>query len=104
MAYDLVWEDNGVYWKYSGNVTGQEIIDASTSIYGDVRFITLKYKFVDFIDVEMIDSIGIGVIVAAYNTMNKEENVLKCVNLNDNIYTHFKFLRLDRHIFIEKRT
>jgi len=51
MAYDLVWEDNGVYWKYTGNVAGDEIIDASTSIYGDARFITLKYKFVDFIDV-----------------------------------------------------
>jgi hypothetical protein len=52
MAYDLVWEDNGVYWKYSGNVTGKEIIDASTTIYGDARFITLKYKFADFTDVE----------------------------------------------------
>ena len=52
MAYELVWEDNGVYWKYSGNVAGTEIIDASTSIYGDARFITLKYKFVDFFDVD----------------------------------------------------
>ena len=51
MAYELVWEDNGVYWKYSGNVSGNEIIDASTSIYGDARFIALKYKFVDFLDV-----------------------------------------------------
>ena len=52
MAYELIWEDNGVYWKYSGNVEGNEIIDASTSIYGDARFITLKYKFVDFFDVK----------------------------------------------------
>jgi len=51
MAYELVWEDNGVYWKYSGDVAGDEIIDASTSIYGDARFITLKYKFADFVDV-----------------------------------------------------
>ena len=51
MAYELAWEDNGVYWKYSGNVSGNEIIDASTSIYGDARFIALKYKFVDFLDV-----------------------------------------------------
>jgi len=52
MAYDLVWENNGVYWKYIGDVVGNEIIEASTSIYGDARFITLKYKFVDFFDVE----------------------------------------------------
>ncbi len=50
MAYELAWEDNGVYWKYSGKVVGNEIVDASTSIYGDPRFSTLKYKFVDFLN------------------------------------------------------
>ena len=55
MAYELSWEDNGVYWKYSGKVDGSEIIDASTSIYGDPRFISLKYKFVDFSEVESVD-------------------------------------------------
>ena len=54
MAYELEWEENGVYWKYSGKVTGSEIIEASTSIYGDERFIDLKYKFVDFFDVESV--------------------------------------------------
>ena len=55
MAYDLIWEDNGVYWKYSGRVVGKELVDASTSIYGDARFIHLKYKFVDFYDVESVE-------------------------------------------------
>ena len=55
MAYELVWEPNGVYWKYSGKVAGDEIVEASTCIYGDPRFITLKYKFVDFLDVEAFD-------------------------------------------------
>ena len=54
MAYELIWEPNGVYWKYSGTVAGDEIIEASTSIYGDPRFSTLKYKLVDFLDVESI--------------------------------------------------
>lgn len=55
MAYELVWETNGVYWKYSGIVPGDEIVYASTSIYGDPRFSSLKYKFVDFLDVESLD-------------------------------------------------
>ena len=55
MAYELAWEVNGVYWKYSGIVAGDEIVDASTSIYGDPRFITLKYKFVDFLDAESVE-------------------------------------------------
>ena len=54
MAFYLEWEGNGVYWKYSEKVTGTEIVEASTSIYGDERFDMLKYKFVDFLDVETI--------------------------------------------------
>ena len=55
MAYELIWEDNGVYWKYTGKVVGQELIEASTSIYGDERFVDLKYKFVDFYDADSIE-------------------------------------------------
>jgi hypothetical protein len=55
MAYELTWEDNGVYWKYTGKVVGQELIEASTSIYGDERFVDLKYKFVDFYDADSIE-------------------------------------------------
>jgi len=55
MAYKLAWEANGVYWKYSGNISGQEIIDASTEIYGDPRFDELKYKLADFSDADTVD-------------------------------------------------
>lgn len=72
MAYDLVWEDNGVFWKYSGNVTGDEIIDASTSIYGDARFITLKYKFADFVDVVNIEIDESQLALIAYQHLAAE--------------------------------
>lgn len=55
MPNKLVWEPAGVYWKYYGNVSGKEIIDASTSVYGDPRFDNIHYKLVDFLDVESID-------------------------------------------------
>ena len=54
MAYQLTWEPNGVYWKYTGNVTGEEIVEASTTIYSDPRFDNLRYKLVDFLDAENI--------------------------------------------------
>ena len=55
MSYKLIWQNGGVYWKYTGNVSGQEIIEATTVIYGDSRFDNLKYKLVDFIDIERLD-------------------------------------------------
>lgn len=54
MPYQLVWEPRGVFWRYSGDVTGAEIIEASSLIYGDSRFDNLKYKLVDFLDIKSI--------------------------------------------------
>ena len=72
MAYELAWELNGVYWKYSGKVVGNEIVDASTSIYGDARFITLKYKFIDFFDVETVDIDKTQLALIAYQHLAAE--------------------------------
>ena len=54
MPYKLVWEEKGVYWKYNGKVTGEEILEASSKIYGDSRFDEIDYKYVDFSDAEEI--------------------------------------------------
>ncbi|MEJ2142117.1 MAG: hypothetical protein P8Y24_07130 [Gammaproteobacteria bacterium] len=55
MSYKLVWEPNGIYWKYNGKVSGKEIVDASTSVYGDPRFDNINYKLVDFLDIQSVD-------------------------------------------------
>ena len=55
MTHKLIWEHDGIYWEYYGKVSGKEIIEASTSIYGDERFDTLKYKLVNFLGVESIE-------------------------------------------------
>ena len=74
MAYEITWEDNGVYWKYSGAVTGEEIVKASTSIYGDPRFISLKYKFVDFLDAESVDITKDQLALIAYQHLAAERS------------------------------
>lgn len=55
MTYKLEWEPRGVYWEYSDTVTGKEIIDASTLIYGDSRFDDIRYKLVNFLNAEDIE-------------------------------------------------
>ena len=54
MPHTLEWEKRGAYWKYSGNVSGEEVVNACTVIYGDHRFDSLDYKIVDFLDIESI--------------------------------------------------
>ncbi len=72
MTCQIIWEKDGVYWKYSGNVSGDEIVEASTSIYGDPRFSTMKYKFVDFLDVEHIEISDDQLALIAYQHLATE--------------------------------
>ena len=48
--YEIEWADNGVYWKYFGDITGREIIEGSQLIYEDPRFTKINYKLIDFLD------------------------------------------------------
>ena len=74
MPYKLDWEHDGIYWKYYGKVSGKEIIKASTAIYGDPRFDTLKYKLVDFLDAETINMDKDEVALIAYQHRSAERS------------------------------
>ena len=55
MAYTLNWNSKDiVYWTYSGDVTGDEIVESTKTIYGDPRFDHIKFKIVDFLDTTSI--------------------------------------------------
>lgn len=66
MPHSMKWEERGVYWKYFGDVSGQEIIDASAVIYGDPRFDNLEYKLVDFLDATTVNMSDDEVARVAY--------------------------------------
>lgn len=65
MPYTLNWEPGGVYWEYSGEVSGKDIIEASTAIYGDPRFDDLKYKLVNFLNITNLDVQKIDIDIIA---------------------------------------
>ena len=56
MPYEIRWEPAGVHWKYTGRLTGQDILQSNLQIYGDARFDDLKYQIVDLLDIDAIDA------------------------------------------------
>lgn len=46
----------------------------------------------------MMDSIGIGVVIATHNSMRKNGAALVIVNASENILKLFKSMRLDQHL------
>ncbi|MBF0224764.1 MAG: STAS domain-containing protein [Desulfobacterales bacterium] len=52
---------------------------------------------IDLTGVEMVDSVGIGVIIATHNSLNKTGRKLRVINVSKEIYSLFTTMRLDRH-------
>ncbi len=57
---------------------------------------------IDLDGVEMVDSVGIGVIIATHNSLNKTGGSLRVTNVASDIFTLFSTMRLDHHFIIEK--
>ena len=52
---------------------------------------------IDFSGVEMVDSVGLGVLIAAHNSLEDVGGNLKIKNASSDIYNLIKVMRLDQH-------
>jgi len=57
---------------------------------------------VDLSNVEMIDSVGLGVFIATHNNLNKIDGKLTAINASANVFKLFKTMGLFRHFDIYK--
>lgn len=56
---------------------------------------------IDLAGVEMVDSVGIGVVIAAHNTLNQAGRELKVINVTKDIFGLFSTMRLNRRFTVE---
>lgn len=56
---------------------------------------------IDLVGVEMVDSVGIGVIIAAHNTLSQSDRKLKVINVTKDVYGLFTTMRLNRRFTVE---
>jgi anti-anti-sigma factor len=54
----------------------------------------------DLCNVEVIDSIGLGLIISAHNSLAKKGGKLTVVHVSKEVYELFKSMRLDRHFSV----
>jgi anti-sigma B factor antagonist len=56
---------------------------------------------IDLAGVAMVDSVGIGVIIAAHNTLTQSDRKLKVINVSKDVYGLFSTMRLNRRFTVE---
>lgn len=72
----------------------KELISAINDYAGDF--------VIDLVGVEMVDSVGIGVIIATHNTLSQAGRKLKVVNVSKDVYGLFSTMRLNRRFTVEE--
>ncbi len=55
---------------------------------------------VDLTDVKMVDSVGLGVFIAAHNSLQEKNGKLSVTGVSKDLMTLFRTMRLDRHFTI----
>ena len=58
---------------------------------------------IDFADVEMIDSVGLGILISSHNSLIKYGGRLKIVNVSKDILALLKAMRLDKHFEVKEK-
>jgi hypothetical protein len=61
MAFELVWEPRGVWRKFSGTLTPEDLIASVDIVQSDARFDSLRYSINDFLAVENAAELAAGV-------------------------------------------
>ena len=55
MPYKTTWRENGIIWKFYGNVTAEEIEDANKEFYRDERSDFAEYQIIDALEVVNVE-------------------------------------------------
>lgn len=71
----------------------EELLSAINSSQGNL--------VIDLAGVNMVDSVGIGVIIAAHNSLSQADRQLKVINVAQDILGLFSTMRLNRRFTVE---
>ena len=55
MPYKLIWEQEGVVFRFSGVVSDEELIASNDEVYASPDFPAMKYEIVDFTVIDKLD-------------------------------------------------
>lgn len=93
---DIERKSNGVCIKFQIDITGSSLPRFKDRVKDVCQ--NTKNMELDFQNVEMVDSMGIGFIVAVCNSMKKNNGVLKIINISSELLDLFTSMHLNQHI------
>jgi len=101
MNISVKTEGNKAIIFFEGNVVASIAEDVKNALNSILANDNIKNLEIDFSKVEIIDSVGIIIIIDCYNILQQKEGTIAIKNVNDNIKRVFSLMNLDAHFAID---
>ena len=88
MTFNITWDKKGVYVKFRGVVTAQDLIDANNYVLSNANFESINYQIFDFLQIDdfKITSHDITIIATMDKSQTESKEVMKIAILTVNNY------------------
>ena len=87
--------ENQVTIALEGDFTSELLNDFRSTVQQEIDAGNTSLT-IDFTDAVIIDSMGIGCLVATHNTLKQKDGTLQLINVPENLRDVLKIMRLDR--------
>ncbi len=95
-----VSNDNGLITiALDGDLTSANLNDFRTMVQEEIEAGNKSFC-IDFSGAAIIDSMGIGCLVATYNSLRQKDGTIQITNVPENLKDVFHVMRLDRILSI----
>ncbi len=95
-----VSNDNGhITIALEGDLTSENLNDFRAMVQEEIEAGNRSFN-IDFSGAAIIDSMGIGCLVATYNSLKQKEGTIQLSNVPENLKDVFQVMRLDRILSI----
>ncbi len=98
---EIVKEGNQTFLKPGMDVVASMAEDFKKELIAAINDSEGEFV-IDLKGVEMVDSVGIGVIIAASNSLARAGRTLKVINVAKDVYGLFTTMRLNRRFTVEE--
>jgi len=101
-GFELKCDGNKVTVVFDGDLTASGVPELKAALQKTLEDGVLEVEF-DLSKASVIDSTGIGILIASYNSLSKRNGTVRLIVGSDDIFRMFQSMRLEKRLCVSKR-
>jgi len=98
----VTWNDRNAIVRPAGDVVAAQVPELRSTLR-DALARGVQEMTIDFSEVEMVDSTGLGLLISAHNSISKAGGRLAVIHASQEILELFRSMRIHQHFPVSQR-